>query len=722
MNDRMYGPQNKNEINEKVEALIAKMTLTEKIGQLNQIGSSIYKSSIEINDQMVREGKIGSFLSIRDISKINYLQDIAVNQTRLGIPLLFGHDILHGHKTVYPIPLAESCSWDIHMAEKTAAVTADEATANGIKWVFAPMVDIARDPRWGRIAEGFGEDPYLASAMGAAKVRGFQGRDNDLANRRRVAACPKHFVGYGLAEGGRDYNRVDVSYETIFDTCLPPFRAAVEAGAATIMTAFNDINGIPCTANKFLLTDVLREDMGFDGLVVSDSKAVSQLMDHGYADNERECACLSLSAGCDIDMNGNCYIEHIEKLVTDGVIKEEFLDEKVRNVLRIKFLCGLFENPFADEERMKKDILTPYNISIAKKSAERSIVLLKNEDHTLPISKSIRNLAVIGPLADDRHEIIGMWSCDGEDKDAVSVLEGIRSAVSEDTKIIYEKGCEITGNNKQNFGKAVKAAENANAIIAVIGESRGMSGEAHSRSSINIPGVQEDLIKELLKTKKPLVAVLMNGRPLAIPFLKKEVPAVLEAWHLGIQTGPAVASVIFGDYNPSGKLTTTFVNSTGQIPMYYNHFNTGRPADEERPWSSKYIDAPIEPLFPFGYGLSYTTFEYKNLEIENPRLCVGDKLRASVEVVNTGEYDGEEIVQLYIRDLVGSRVRPVKELKAFQKLLIKKGETQKVRFEVETDTMGFYNRKLEYVVETGKFDIWIGPNSKEGVKGSFMIV
>ncbi|RCX09907.1 beta-glucosidase [Anaerobacterium chartisolvens] len=727
----------------KINELLEKMTLQEKIGQLTQISPSIFgawnmdqiiqqlvdgqitveefeKMPRDYHENEIREGTVGSLGGITNAKKANELQRIAVEESRVGIPLLFGFDVIHGFRTIFPIPLAESCGWEPELAKKTAEIAAKEASAAGINWTFAPMVDIARDPRWGRVAEGAGEDTCLGSAMSAARVEGFQG--DDLSNTDRVLACVKHYAAYGAVAGGRDYNTTDMSLQTLHEVYLPPFEAAAKAGSATFMCSFNDLNGVPCAANKYLMSDILRDKFGFKGLVVSDANSIAECVMHGHAKDDKEASLNSLLAGVEVDMSHGTYRESLPALVSEGTLQQKDLDEAVRRVLRVKFMLGLFEKPYrTDEEKEANTLLAAEHVELAREASRRSIVLLKNENNTLPLCKNVQKIAVVGPLADNKADMLGSWAGCGKQEDAVSVLEGIKAVINKNTEVIYAKGCGIIDDDTGGLGQAVYAAEQSDIVIAVVGESAEMSGEAGSRIDLVLPGKQEELLRELKKTGKPLVVVLINGRPLSIPWVKENASVILEAWQLGVQSGNAIADVLFGDYNPSGKLTVTFPYSVGQVPVYYNHPMTGRPAGKIR-FSSKYIDGPTEPLYPFGYGLSYTTFKYENLSINPSEASVDGVITAEVDITNTGSIFGEEVVQLYVCDLVASRVRPVKELKGFKKIALKPGETQKVRFEVDASSLGFYNENMNYIVEPGEFKICVGPNSTEGLEGVLRIL
>jgi len=643
---------------------------------------------------------------------------MAVEHSRLGIPLIFGLDVIHGYSTIFPIPLGLASCWDPDSARKAASIAAAEAASEGIHWTFAPMVDIARDPRWGRIAEGAGEDPYLGSAMARALVEGFQGQD--LADPDTIVACPKHYVAYGGAEGGRDYNTVDVSERVLREIYLPPFKAAiVDAGAGTIMGAFNDLNGVPASANRYILTSILRGEWDFDGFVVSDWNAIRELLNHGIAATPAEASKEAVDAGVDMDMEGDVYQRYLVELVRVGEVSKGTIDEAVRRILRIKFMLGLFERPYLDPERAGQVIQSRENLEAALELARRSIVLLKNEGDLLPLRKEIESIAVIGPLADDRGAPLGSWSCQGDPKDVVTVLDGVKSRVAQKTKVRYAKGCEIEGASTEGFENAVRIAKESDVAIVVVGENREMSGEAASRASLDLPGVQEELVKAIYETGVPLVEVLMNGRPLSISWSAEHVPAILEAWFPGIQGGYAVADVIFGNHSPGGKLPVTFPRTVGQVPIYYNHKNTGRPPSGDR-FTSKYLDVPSTPLFPFGHGLSYTKFEYSNLQINPKRIGRAGKVEISLEVKNIGDRRGDDVVQLYLRDVVASVTRPVKELKGFKRIAIEPGEKRTIVFTLTTGQLSFIGRDLERVVEPGIFEVMVGRSSEDiQLAGSF---
>jgi len=699
----------------RIEDLLRRMTLEEKIGQMCQ-----YSGITREHEQMIKEGKIGSLLNVFGAEEINRVQRIAVEESRLGIPLLFGLDVLHGYKTIFPIPLGLASTWDPEVVKRVASIAAAEASANGVRWTFAPMVDIARDPRWGRIAEGAGEDPYLGSVMARAYVEGYQG--SSLSDPNAIVACPKHYVAYGGAEGGRDYNTVDISERTLREIYLPPFKAAVEAGAETIMSAFNELNGIPASANPYTLKTILRGEWGFKGFVVSDWNAIGELINHGVAKDIYEAAEKALKAGVDMDMQGDVYRRTLISLVREGKISEDLIDEAVRRILRVKFKLGLFERPYVDPDRARKIIKCREHIEAALEIARKSIVLLKNEGNLLPLSKNISSVAVIGPLADDHEAPLGPWSCLGDPRDVITVLEGVKSKVSRETRVLYAKGCDIDGYSMEGFDEAVKAAKESEVAIVVLGESRDMSGEAACRANLDLPGVQEDLLREIHAAGVPIVLVLMNGRPLSISWPAEHIPAIIEAWFPGIQAGYAIADVIFGDYNPGGKLPVTFPRAVGQVPIYYNHKNTGRPPLPDVKWTSKYLDIPYTPLFPFGHGLSYTRFEYTGLEISPREVGLRDTVSIKFKVKNVGDRVGDEVMQLYVRDPVATVTRPVKELKGFKRITLKPGEEKTVEFKLTLEDISFLNHEMRRVVEPGEIRVMVGSSSEDiRLTGSFVV-
>lgn len=708
-------------IDQRVDSVLSLMTLDEKIGQLNQYNDDWLATGPQTipTDKIedVKNGMVGSILNSVGIERTKKWQEIAL-QSRLKIPLLFGQDVIHGYKTTFPIPLAESCSWDLDAIQLASRIAAIEASANGINWTFAPMVDIARDPRWGRVMEGAGEDPYLGSKIAYARVKGFQG--NKIGDINSVIACAKHFAGYGAAIGGRDYNSVDMSEKSLWETYLPPFKAAVDAGVATFMTSFNDINGVPSTANKYLLTDVLKKKWNFEGFVVSDWGSVGEMINHGNVKNEYEATLAALTAGCDMDMESRNYKNSLKQLVKDGKISLETIDESVKRILKKKFELGLFDDPFkfCNAERQEKELNNPEHPEVARDMARKSIILLKNQNQLLPLSKELKTIALIGPLVKSLKQNKGFWDIEVPGVDSnfiVSLWEGVNEKVGSKTKLLYAKGCEIEGDNKDGFDEAIKIAEQSDVIILSIGERRDMSGEAKSRSDITIPGVQEELLKELLKTNKPIVVLISAGRPLVFNFTSENANAILYTWWLGSEAGNAIADVLFGDYNPSAKTTLTFPLSVGQIPIYYSHLMTGRPAtnDNDRFYRSAYIDLSIYPKYEFGYGLSYTTFKYSDLMLSKNKIDRSDKIEVSFTVTNTGSYDGEEIVQIYLRDLVASISRPVSELKDFSKIYLKSGETKTIRFVIDKEKLSFYNNQLEWISEPGEFELMIGASSRD---------
>ena len=706
------------------DSILRLMTLEEKVGQLNLLpggGTQTGPRVPEGGEALVRSGGVGSFLNVFGAEYTRELQRIATQESRLKIPLLFGHDIIHGFRTIYPIPLAEAASFDTARVENTARQAAIEATAHGLTWTFAPMVDIARDPRWGRISEGSGEDVYLGSMLAAARVRGFQGGDNamGLGSPDAMLATVKHFAAYGGAEGGRDYNSVELSERTLWETFLPAYDAAVKAGAATVMASFNDLGGVPAHSSDWLMNDVLRNQWGFKGLVVSDWGGIGELIPHGVAANRADAGVLGIRAGIDIDMSDAIYAENLAAQVKAGRVPVALVDSAVKRVLRVKYALGLFSDPyrFSDATREKRYTLAPEHVTASRIAARESIVLLKNASHTLPLRKTLRTIAVIGPLADDAQSALGNWSAVGQAKEAVTVLAGIRSALGPSTRVIVVRGAPVDTADTSGFAAARTAASQADAVVLVLGERENMSGEASNRASVELPGLQRDLALTVIRAAraanatKPVVVVLMNGRSLAIPELASEAPAIVESWFLGSQHGNAVADVLFGDYNPGGKLPVTFPRATGQIPLYYNHRNTGRPADEKNHYTSKYLDLPWTPLFPFGYGLSYTTFSYSNLRVSAPRINAGDPLTVSVDVRNSGDRAGDEVVQLYLRDDVASVAEPVRNLKGFRRINLKPGETRTVAFRLGADSFALYDRQMRRVIEPGTFTIFVGTSS-----------
>ncbi len=704
----------------RIQELIARMTLDEKIGQMVQVDTT-WKQDLP---RLIREGKIGSLLSIRGPRKINAFQKIAVEESRLGIPLVVGNDVIHGYRTIFPIPLGLACSWDTALIERVARASAEEAVAAGTHWNFAPMVDVSRDPRWGRVAEGPGEDAFLGAEIAGAWVRGFQAEN--LPGGRRLAACVKHYGAYGGVEGGKDYNTVDMSERRLRGEYLPPYRAALQAGAASVMTAFTELNGVPATANRHLLQDILREEWGFAGVILSDYDAIGELIYHGLAADHRDAALQSALAGVDMDMMGNAYPFHLADLVRGGQISEEQVDASVRRVLALKFQLGLFEQPYADEALSERALFQPARLELAREAAVDSIVLLKNEGDLLPLDVAGKTVALIGPLATERRGLLGSWACEGRAEETPSLLESLRAALPPDARLLHAQGCELDG-PAADLSAALQAARQADVVVLAVGEADTMSGEAHSRAHLGLPGRQQELAESLLAAGAPLVAVLISGRPLAAPWLAQNAAAVVMAWQGGSRAGEALADVLLGKANPGGKLTLSVPRSEGQIPVYYAHKRTGRPADIagitqfNQAHRSVYLDEANAPLYPFGYGLSYSAFHYSDLVVEMPEIKTDGSLGVSAEVHNTSRRDGREIVQCYVRDLVGSVTRPVKELKGFQKVFLEAGERRRVRFEIAASALGFYDQDMRFGVEPGEFKVWIGPNSQEGLEGSFRV-
>lgn len=735
--------------NEKMDVfindLLSKMTLDEKIGQLNlvSIGFDVTGPVVSKNvEEKIQKGLVGGVFNTYTPIAVRKLQEMAVTKTRLKIPLLFGFDVIHGHRTIFPMPIALSTSWDLDTIEKTARIAADEASADGLNWVFSPMVDIARDPRWGRIAEGSGEDTYLGSQIAAAMVRGYQG--SELTNANTVMACVKHFALYGAAEAGRDYNTVDMSERTMFQTYLPPYKAALDAGAASIMTSFNEINGVPATANKWLMNDLLRKQWEFHGLIATDYTAIPELINHGIGD-AAEVVRQTINASVDMDMVSELYVEKLRQLVNENKVTEEQISNSCKRVLEAKYKLGLFDDPYryVNEKRASEVLLKKEYRDAARDIARKSMVLLKNSNNTLPLKKS-GSIALIGPLVKSKTDLLGNWSGAGDGKNVVTVEEGIKNLVGKSVVINYAKGANIsddqqlierlnahggnldidTRSSSQMISEAVAVAKKSDVVVAVVGESQGMTGEAASRSDISLPGRQLDLLKALSETGKPLIIVLMNGRPLTLKWEQENASAILETWFAGIEGGNAIADVLFGDYNTGGKLTTTFPQSVGQVPLYYNHKNTGRPfqGQKNEKYSSQYLDISNAPLYPFGFGLSYTTFSYSNLTLNKKSIRAGEQIDISVEVKNTGKYDGEEVVQLYVQDVVGSVTRPVKELKNFKKVFLKSGESKTVTFILKEEDLKFYTIDMEFASEVGDFKVYVGTNSRDVIESSFVLI
>ena len=707
-------------IDQKVTELMAKMTLEEKIGQLNQYNDDITATGPITKDAdkagQVRAGKLGSILNAIGTKNTKNWQDQAM-QSRLKIPLLFGQDVIHGFRTTFPIPLGETATWDMNLIEKSARIAATEASAYGIHWTFAPMVDIGRDPRWGRVMEGAGEDTYLGTLVGKARVKGFQG--NGLGNKDAVMACAKHFAAYGAAVGGRDYNSVDMSLRQLHETYLPPFKAVSDMGIATFMNSFNDINGIPATGNKYIQRDLLKGAWNFQGFVVSDWGSIGEMIPHGFAKDNKDAALKAIIAGSDMDMESRSYTNHLAELVKEGKVDIQFVDDAVRRILTKKYELGLFDDPyrFINEKREKEQANNPEHRKFAREIGAKSIVLLKNENQLLPLSPTTKKVAIIGPFAKATVENHGFWSIAFPDDSQriVTQFDGIKAQLDKNSELLYAKGCNANDNDKSMFAEAVETAKKADVVIMTLGEGHAMSGEAKSRSNIHFSGVQEDLLKEIAKTGKPIILMINAGRPLVFDWASENIPTIVYTWWLGTEAGNSIADVLFGKINPGGKLPMTFPRTEGQIPIYYNHYNTGRPAknNTDRNYVSAYIDLDNDPAYPFGFGLSYTTFQYSDVNVSATQLKGNQTLTASVTLTNSGNYDGEEVVQLYIRDLVGKVVRPVKELKGFQKIFLKKGESKTVSFNITSEDLKFYDDELNFDWESGEFDIMIGTNSAQ---------
>ncbi|MCF7220213.1 beta-glucosidase BglX [Marilutibacter chinensis] len=711
-----------------VESLLAKMTIEEKLGQLNQPRGRWGQTGPQVQEggeDQIRAGRIGSYLGVHGADYTRRMQRIAVEESRLGIPLLFAHDVIHGFRTIFPVPLGESASFDVDAVERAARIAADEATAAGLHWTYAPMVDIARDPRWGRIVEGSGESAYLGSVLAAARVRGFQGED--LRADDTLMATAKHFVAYGAAEGGRDYNIADISERTLRDVYLPPFKAAADAGVQSMMAAFNEVDGVPMHANGRLIDGVLRDEWGWDGIMVSDYTGVLELIPHGVAANRADAGVLALEAGVDVDMVSDIYVDDLPAVVRAGGLDGAKVDEAVRRVLRAKYRLGLFDDPYrySDEARERERILRPEYRAAARDVARKSMVLLKNDGDLLPLDRRTGTIAVIGPLADDKRVMLGGWAAAGRAEDAVTPLEGVREAVGPDVRVLHARGADVEGDDRSGFDEAVRIARQADVVLMFIGEHHDMSAEAHNRTTLDLPGVQEALVRAVHATGKPVVAVLFNGRPLSIGWLDGNVPSILEAWFPGIEAGHAIADVLFGDHNPAGRLPVTFPRNVGQIPIYHDHKNTGRPPSEQEKYTSKYIDVPWTPLYAFGHGLSYTTFVYSDLKVgpvENQaQVGTGKPVRVEVTVANTGRRAGDEVVQLYLRDDVASVTRPVKELRGFRRIHLQPGERRRVEFVLEPEALGFHGADGRIVVEPGTFTVFAGGSSDDVIETKFEV-
>ncbi|MCU7551500.1 beta-glucosidase BglX [Chitinophagaceae bacterium LB-8] len=716
-------------IEEKVNALMSKMNLEEKVGQMNQYSSTEELTGPKMASpdllKEIRAGRLGSVLNIRGVKQTRQLQEAAM-QTRLKIPLLFAHDVIHGYRVTFPIPLAEAASWDLDAIELSARIAGKEAAAAGLHWTFAPMVDICRDPRWGRVMEGAGEDPYLGSLIAKARVKGFQGKG--FGSTDAVMACAKHFAAYGAAIGGRDYNSVDISGRMLWETYLPPFKAAADAGVATFMNSFNDLNGVPASASTYLQRDILKGKWNFKGFVVSDWGSIGEMIQHGYVKDNYEAAEAAVKAGSDMDMESRSYINNLVQLVKDKKVPESVIDEAVKRILTLKFKMGLFDDPFryCDEKREAATLNTPEHQAAALRMAEKSMVLLKNENQLLPLNKEYKTIALIGPMAKSNADMKGFWALDwGKEDNLVSLYDGMQHKVGNTTQLLYSKGCDITDTSRAQFTEAVATAQKAEVIIMAIGEAHDMSGEAKSRANIHLPGVQEELVKAIQATGKPLIVLIMAGRPLIFNWTADNANAILYTWWLGSQAGNAMANVLYGDYNPSGKLPITFPRFEGQIPLYYNYLNTGRPAQNEDItfYRSGYIDTPNSPRYHFGYGLSYTQFKYENLKLSDTVMNKNGSIKVSLLLTNTGKFAGEEVAQLYLRDYVASLVRPVKELKDFKKVYLHPGETKTIEFTIDKEKLSFYNARLLWDCEPGTFKLMIGSSSKDiRLEGDFELM
>ena len=705
MNSRAYQAAR-----EKAQALLEKLTLTEKIGQLSQFGNSIYSSDEKKYEDHFREGKVGSFLTLRGAEKTNRIQRDLLNMQRTPIPAIFADDVIHGYRTTFPTPIAQSCSWDPELTARCSAAAAKEAYAGGLKWTFGPMVDIARDPRWGRIMEGFGEDTYLCSRFAAAAVRGFQG-DGDAPGKDHLIACMKHYAAYGACAGGRDYNTADVSPETLHEVYLPPFKAGIDAGAATVMSAFNDVNGVPATANRYLLTDVLRDRFGFKGFVVSDAGAVGELISHGFAEDPKDAVCKAFGAGVDMLMAGDMYNDHLPALLEEGKVTMEEIDRSVLSILTVKYLLGLFDEPFVDPDG-EKVFFCDEHLALSREAGAQCAVLLEN-DGILPL-KGVNNIALTGPLTHPcgKAHLLGGWCGIADPERTVTIEEGLKAAIP-DANIDVIPGATFVHMEPEEIAAIAARAARSDVIIAAVGEENGMAGEAGSKADLELCGSQEALVLALCATGRPVVCLVSAGRPLVLSKFKGKVAALLNIWQPGTEAGNSVADLLTGKVNPSGHLTTSFPYTTGQVPIYYNHPSTGRPADGHWRFESKYMDCPIGPLYPFGYGRSYTTFEYSDISLSSDKIAPDGELKVRLTVTNTGEYDGAAVVQLYVRDLVASRVRPVKELKGFKKLFLTRGASSRVELSLPASGLAFVDSKLEWVVEPGRFKLWVAEDSAD---------
>lgn len=714
-------PTSVKNIDQKVDSLMKLMTLEEKIGQLNQLTADFATGNLEGAkakselDQLIKDGKVSSFLNVNGMENKIRFQEVAVKQSRLKIPIIIGQDVIHGYKTIFPIPLAQSCSWDLFAIENAERIAATEASADGVHWTFAPMMDIGRDPRWGRVMEGAGEDTWLGSKIASARVKGFQGQD--LSKDNTILACAKHFAGYGFSESGREYNTVELSERFVREVVLPPFKAASDAGVGSFMNSFNVLWGVPASGNKHLVKDILKDEWGFKGFVVSDWESVGEMIVHGAVKDSAEAASKAMNAqSSDMEMVSSTYINHLKKLVDQGKVKQANIDDACRRILKMKFALGLFEDPFRyfNPKRAATAMLTQENLAATRDLARKSMVLLKNEGKILPLKKDIKTIALIGPFADGKEDrdYMSFWTFKGDQKDVVTLLTGIKNKVSPQTKILTASVCGFMGKcNDNEIKKAIELAKQADVVILALGENGERNGEYRSRAYLNLPGNQQDLAKAVIAIGKPTVAVLFNGRPLTLEWESKNIPAILEAWQPGTQAGNAVADVLFGDYNPAGKLTMSFPITVGQIPVYYNQLNTGRPIEGKPNWNSSYTDIPNTPLYPFGFGLSYTTFKYGELALNKAEINASETIEASISVTNTGTVAGEEVVQLYIRDLVADVARPIKELKGFQKISLKPGETKNVVFKLNIEDLKYWNEDLKFKADAGEFKIIVGSSS-----------
>lgn len=702
-------------INQRVDSVLALMNLEEKIGQLTLYTTDWESTGPTIRAGYVddiRSGRCGALFNSHTVDFTTQLQKVAVEETRLKIPLLFGYDVIHGYKTIFPIPLGESSSWDLTIMEKTAAIAAAEAAASGLHWTFAPMVDIARDPRWGRVMEGAGEDTWLGSRIAEARVKGFQGKG--IGNTDAVLSCIKHYAAYGAPVAGRDYNTVDMSERAFREYYLPPYAAGIAAGAATVMTSFNDLDGVPATGSKWLMTDILRGELNFQGFVVTDYTAINEMTNHRVVADDKAAGELALQAGVDMDMQGAVFQRFLAQSLKEGKVSLQMIDQAVKRILRMKFELGLFDDPykFSNAAREKATVFSAANRAVAREAVRGSIVLLKNKGNVLPLSKTQGKIALIGPLADSKADMLGAWSGSGDAKDCITLFEGMKNVIGA-SRVSYSQGCKVNGEDRSGFDAAIKLASGSDVVVLAIGEEAVMSGEAAARADISMPGVQEELLQKLLATGKPVVVVLMNGRPLAIPGVDSTANAIIEAWYGGTEAGNGIADVLFGDYNPSGKLTMSFPFSTGQIPVYYNEKSTGRPFNPESKWTSKYIDNPNVPLYPFGYGLSYTQFSISDPKVSKTSFSNRDTISVTVKLTNTGKRAGAEVVQLYIQDKVSEVTRPVKELKGFEKVMLEPGESKDIVLKLDINHFSFFKRDMSYGTEPGEFLIMVGPNSRD---------